>query len=409
MRLFQTYSYLFLLLTLACSSPDTIVIQKDIRGKIEVVKDTIVAGQELENIIAKLSGDFDNEVLHLLIDKKWNTKILEVTAKSDVVEFDVSQFRFHESGCIELTLIHENKVLDKKQIVISASEAVGLIESYLGPKTILIGGQEKTMLTNVVKDKYGNPVVESTDVSYQVQFPNADVNIKSVRTNKLISFIQMNSKKEVGKVILGVSSLEASAREQELRIISDEPSYIVLQVEEWFPYADNRQTIWLKSKAINDRFGKVVADGTVIQINIEDDFGRKSRYQSSTIGGILSTHIQNPNYATELKISASYNGYKVSNDLSLKFESIVQDFDFSYDSSTNELFIGPAKGRLGQLLNDGTFAAVEINAARGSLMYSEELRDGYCRVKLDRVEFSDSTRVMVNINGLKKHKSLRLK
>ena len=385
-------SFLVVIFTFSCGKKGEVMHTSQVgTAKILFEKVNINAGEKIKSVEVKTDGFEGITQLQLLIANKWGMKVLESEIENDRISFDLSNILFQERGDIEFILTAEQTVLDRHKLEILPFAGDSLVESYLGPKTIFVGGAERTMLTNVTTDKYGNPVADGSRVDYSIRYPGEKAYRQTIRTEELVSFIQLYSKEKIGKIIIGANSDKASIREQEVRVIPGSPTQISIEIVEWFPYADSRQTVWLRSDVIRDSFGNVVADGSMISFVVIGDGKIINEYKSYTVSGISNIYIENPPSETSWSVFAKTNDENISNVLSLDFESNIESVAFDYDRSNHSISVGPITSNLGQFVNDGTAINLTIKNGEDETILENETLDGFCEFKLGGEKFEQGT------------------
>lgn len=370
----------------------------------------IEAGNRIGQVYVEMSNVDAAKKIKLIVSNKWGLKLLEPNLKesedANAIYFDTDGLKFQEAGEVELILIAESKVLDRHKFTVHPQRGVHLIESYMGPKTILVGGKEKAMLTNVTTDKYGNPVKDGTAIDYSLRFPSGEVINFDERSNHLVSFIQFRSKYKTGKIIIGASGDRASIREQEVRIIPGSPASIRLELVEWFPYADSRQMVWLRTGVIRDQLKNVVADGTTIKFYVEDNEGGLSEYKSFTVGGIANVYIENPTIESSWEVYATAYEKVRSNSITLDFKTNIESVRYAYNKNSHTIKVGPIISGLGQHVNDGTQISLVVSDGTEDTKYQDQAVDGYCEIKLKGKKFDQGTYgIALEVGGEKSIKS----
>lgn len=383
---------LFMLFALSCDSKveDNVAPKMGI-ASIQLEKGRLFVGDKIRQIEVNTVGFERVSQLQLLLANKWGIKVLEAELKNDQAIFDLRDVSFEERGEVEFILTAEKQVLDRHKLEVLPLSGDSLTESYLGPKTIFVGGEERSMLTNVTTDKFGNPILDGSKVEYNLRYPGEKARSNEIKTDHLISFIQFYSKEKTGKIIIGANSDKASIREQEVRIIPSHPEQVSIEVVEWFPYADSRQTVWLRSDIIKDQYGNVVADGTSITFEVKGENELLNEYRSYTIGGIANVYIENPPVETTWDIYAKLNDATRSNVVSLNFQSNIESLVFDYDRRDHSISVGPITSELGQFVNDGTEVSLTISKGEEELKLENEALDGFCEFKLRGKKFVEGT------------------
>ena len=397
------------IVSLSCGTKeDSMSVTKTI-GTAEILfeVDSISAGSKIKKIDVAANSFEGIENLKLLVSNKWGIKVIASPIKNEIASFSLSEVRFEESGEVEFIVVAEAEVLDRHKLKVLPLRGDSLIESYLGPKTIIVGGKEKTMLTNITTDKYGNPISDGSLVNYSVRFPMEQAYTVGVKTDHLVSFVQLRSKDITGKIIIGANSSDASIREQEVRVTPGFAQNISIELIEWFPYADSRQTVWLKSSVIKDDHGNVVADGTMVSYVVKDGVDIINEYKSYTVGGISNVFIENPKVESNWKVIAKTDDENKSNILELNFQSNIENMAFDYNKGEHSISVGPITSELGQYINDGTEVSLTIKKGGEEIKLEKEALDGYCEFKLRGKKFVQGTYALaLEVGGERRTKNL---
>lgn len=409
MKILINILLLTVIVSLSCGTKENSVYVAKTLGTAEILfeVDRMSAGSKISEINVEAKGFEGIKDLKLLVSNKWGVKVLESKIKNELAYFDLSRMRFEERGDVEFIVTAEATVLDRHKLKIMPLAGDSLIESYLGPKTIMVGGKEKTMLTNVTTDKYGNAISDGSLVNYSVRYPTEQAYTIGINTDHLVSFVQLWSKDVTGKIIIGANNNGASIREQEVRVTPGFPQKFTIELIEWFPYADSRQTVWLRSSVIKDDHDNVVADGTMVSYLVMDGLDVINEYKSFTVGGISNVFIENPKIESRWEVLAKTDDQNKSNVIALDFQSNIENVAFDYNRRAHSISVGPITSELGQFINDGTEVSLTIKKGEDEIRLENEALDGFCEFKLRGKKFVQGTYALaLEVGGERRIKNL---
>ncbi len=325
--------------------PESISVQIDAEIKLFAPEGFVVG----EKIIASITtlGSVPQEAT-LLIDNGLTIMTLGVSTNKQQT---LKALWLQQAGRYTLTVIQQNKILGTKSFSLEASTLIEPLEIYTGPTTILVNGQEESMLTYIPADKYDNGITEARPINYNTTVGFLTSPTDSVRN--MISYKKLSADVKAEKIILGVSTDALSSTEQVVEKISDWPDKIEIEAIRHYPYADNRQYTRLKTKPLSDKYGNQVADGTLITVTQNLDTKLTATYKCIVIDGVANAYLRNPNRAGTYTYQATV-GRVQSNKLPLTYKQLVDSIPHQYTAATNELMVGPLISTQGQLVPDGT-------------------------------------------------------
>ena len=359
-------------LTFACTKEMQTSVE-NISFRSQVDMDTLSANVEVDLIIHSMF-DFDYVIAtSALISTRFESKDGQCIIPADSIT---------HKGKYRLLLFKGIEKVDEKQVYYEAGKATGLIENYIGPKTIWPNGIQDAMLLSVAKDKFENPIAEGEEIVLQLKFPSSEIRRKSPKVEHLHTSLIFAGDRKASKIYTGSSKENASGQELETEVVPFWPLAYGLKILSVYPYADHRQRFKIQTDPLVDQFGNILSDGTKVDFIIEDNAGFVGQHQSFTIDGKASITIQNPGFPNQWKISSSIGNRIKSTPLNLNFTSNIQSFKVEVVDEGSQIKIGPVIAALNQMTTDGTEVKVVINHSETTAVKILETEDGFAHLDL---------------------------
>lgn len=125
-----------------------------------------------------------------------------------------------------------------------------------------------------------------------------------------------------------------------------------------------------ETDVIKDRFGNVVADGTLVNFMVVDQNGGRLYTAASTLAGVATGKLLHPTEASEWLVTAYITGGESkSNDLPLSFVTAVRDFEVRFSGGNRKIEVGPPlQGFMDQLVPDGLLIDLKLYDSTGVLL-----------------------------------------
>lgn len=337
----------------------TVLVNKISASKIENFEtgDTIVAGTPLFFDINAIDPSEESVLI-------WNSVFGDYPIEGSTlgdgnIRFYIPESLTSKSGLASIAIFQNEREIQKSTIYIKPLKAMGKIESHVGPRSLIVDKDQKSMFTAIPLDKYRNTMPEGYTINFNYKYPKQQTSTNSIRTKDFVAHKYLASGDNTGKVFLAANSSDSQSAEFEVQIEPGAAKDFSIMVESLYPYADARQHLLIRSSKIFDNFGNIIADGTIINFQIVNQNDEKTFYKGITIGGIVEVSIENPSEASSWSVQASLYGNTKSNQLSLTFISSIKDFEIQI--LENKLQIGPLIGGLGQMIQDGTPVELTLN------------------------------------------------
>lgn len=299
-----------------------------------------------------------------------------------LIVFDVPVLHFQRSGLIQLSLTRAGRVVDKRDLQIVPGPPVAVLESYAGNKTMVAGSRQRAMVMAIPKDTFENVAPAGSSVQFQLRYPGKEAYLEERTLEHLVSGVEIPAGERTGKIIIGVSSERARSSEEAVELTPAWPTQCSLDIDQWFPYADSRQNLVLRTGFIRDAANNLVADGTTVLFTVYEREQLVARYNSFTTGGVARVHIENPDRETDWKIQAQVEGQISSNILRLHFAPYVTELPFVYAAKERAIIAGPLSANLGQLVTDDLRVEVQLRSPHNTYSFSGLTENGFCKISL---------------------------
>ena len=372
---------------IACNpstNPSAQVQNSPIAGSIKIsAPDGNTVGNEIKLLIATENSAIQSATL--LVDNGLTIRTITTTTNQSI---SIPSEWLQKSGLYKLTAIQNNKIIATRKLRLNADAITGPLEVYTGPVTILVNGQEESMVTYIPADRYDNAIIKASSINY-TSTNNDDEEIGTLIN--LVSYKKHRADTKANKVILGVKSELFASPEQAIEEIADWPANINISVVTHHPYADNRQYTRLRTNPLLDKYGNQIADGTLVTFYQHKDNFLYSSYKSLVVDGVANAYLRNPNEAGQFQYQA-VTGAVSSNTLRLDYARLINDLPVTYDSISKTLKVGPLVSALGQLVPEGT----EVILNKGNSEFIEETIEGSVTFKLSQQQVLSKTVTIIS-------------
>jgi len=292
----------------------------------------------------------------LFLESSYGNTVLE----SDNGSFALPVFISRKRGKLKYTLLHNKKVLLTGDIeIIPNRKTPVVLESYIGPPSILAGGHDYTMQSVIPTDSYDNPLPDSTAIQVQHQFLDLE-RYKTIYTKDLLGWIRIFSYPKSGRILLSSKVEETTSKEFSVEVYPWLPVDFEITSSRKHNYADGNQITHFTTSILRDQYGNIVSDGTLVDAYIYPKNGTVLRTQGKTVNGQALLKMLHPDHAETWRIKAFVEGIAESNTLTLDYVSVIDDFDVSFHQKKRRIRVGPLFSFMGQLIPDGAVVTLKI-------------------------------------------------
>ncbi|MEL7006793.1 MAG: hypothetical protein AAFN93_29305 [Bacteroidota bacterium] len=202
-----------------------------------------------DNLVVTFEGVDQSSTL--LFYHSYGVIELSNTKKGGMLSFQIPSLLSQYAGTFRYELIAGQTPLRKGNIIIKSSVASDL-ETYCGPKHILVGGEDFSMLTSLILDELDNPIPNTTDLSAQV---GGNIISKPMDSSVLINYTKIFSPKKRGNGAVAAKFGDLASQEFRLEFYANQPEDYQIAVEKQHEYADGIQLVSITSSTIRDQYG----------------------------------------------------------------------------------------------------------------------------------------------------------
>ncbi|MCB9082621.1 MAG: hypothetical protein H6555_13020 [Lewinellaceae bacterium] len=373
--------YIALLVNLACSADSPAPDSATPQGRI-LLTDSLFQAGILTSIYARAdTARADKSWLLIWSDALGDTPVTG-SWRNDTLVFSIPRNLCSHSGRVQLSLTSGGQVADQRFLQLTPAAPEGVVETYVGPKTITVSSGQRAMVVAIPKDAFGNPVATGTVVTFSLRYPGQSIVTRESLMDNLVSSILIPAEERKGQILVGATAGKASSVEEGIALTPAWPGQVSLEVESWVPFADPRQYVAVRTNPIVDALGNLVADGTLVQIVVREQEQVVGSYPGFTSNGVAQVHLQNPNHPADWEITAFANGKAEGPALRLGFVPYVVALAVTYLDEEKTLRIGPVKAPLGQLVTDDFPMEVTLQQQDQHYHFSVLTQDGFCSLSL---------------------------
>lgn len=318
---------------------------------------TFIAGNRIE---LEFHPNSENEKPQLFIIHSYGKTVLDATVEKGNYIFKIPENYCNKTGEVSWFLINENETRNSGTFeILPNDETKTVIENYLGPRTILAGGKEFTMMVTVPTDSLDNPKKENTNVILKYQFLQNVTNL-NLKTKDFIAWYDIYSPTKSGKMLVSSECNKVATKEIETEIYPNIASNFTINYTRNHEFADGNQITNFKTSIIKDQYGNVVSDGTLVSFIIKTKNNLMLKTFGTTLNGIASAQILHPDHQEMYSVKGFVTGIAESNSITINYKSIISKFDFSFSNKNRTLTVGPIKSFMNQLIPDGIKVLVTV-------------------------------------------------
>ncbi|WP_055434831.1 hypothetical protein [Lacinutrix algicola] len=301
-------------------------------------------------IVLKFTVSDDQKPL-LYCSNSYGSTLVSAIAEDGTLQYIIPENITKKIGVVNWALLDKNKSATG-QFNINPKAEVATMETYIGPPSIEAGGTDYTMLVVIPTDSLDNPVPTNTKVNARFQFLASEEN-DDIFTNNLISWRNINSKRESGRMLVSSESLGINSKEFTINVWAAIPTDFKISAKRPHNYADGNQVTTFNTSVIKDKQDNVVSDGTFVTFFITNDHGNILKTTGTTIEGVAHSKIIHPDFKDNWSIKAYVDGMAESDTIILSYQSVIEDFDVAFANKNRKILVGPLQSFMEQMIPDG--------------------------------------------------------
>ncbi len=297
----------------------------------------------------------------LQVSHSYGTTVLShMESQESNLIFEIPEAISNKSGHIFCSLVYGEDVIwnDVLEITPQNTQA-SIIESYVGPPSIIAGESDFSMAVAFPTDSLDNLLPDDTEVTYREYFQE-DLLQKKIQTFGRHFWVMVPSRSQTGRIQLGFGTSSNASKQITVDVLPNAAEPFDLNIVQNHPYADGHEIVRFTTSVIKDIYGNIVGDGTLVNFWITNEFGERLHAQGSTIRGIAEASFRHPTHPVQWKVVSGIDGIAFGAQKNLEFKPSIEEIKASFNSTGNEFTVGPVYNVLQQLIPDGTEIILEI-------------------------------------------------
>lgn len=328
-------------------APATNALQVDVPSE-------VLAGDGFQ---IEVRGGSADQPVSVLIEGSYGVRRFDGHSVGGVAIIDVPANPSPESGTILIEAIAGNSRGWVRSEVVPGP-AVGPLDLYLGPRTIVADADDLTMIVAVPVDELGNPVGDGTIVDFRTIRPNGQQNELRSVTSRLLSEAVIRSGTVAGRSRVIARSGVADGPERTFLEVADRPERFELRRGEPVPWADGATLVEIRTDRLVDANGNQLPDGTMAVLGSSGPTGTR-RLPGFVLDGVVRFTVEAPD-RPGIAIYSALVGGTVSGELTIDFAPAVAAFvvEILDHPDGTEVRVGQVVTGRGGYVPDGTVASV---------------------------------------------------
>jgi len=259
------------------------------------------------------------------------------------------------------------------------------------------------MLVVIPTDDLDNPLPKNTSVNAKYQFLNSEEN-DTVKTEHLISYKNIFSKKQSGRILVSSECLNTNSKEFTVNVLPAIPESFSITAQRPHDYADGNQITTFETSILKDLENNTVSDGTFVTFMITNEKEDILKTYGTTINGVAKAKMIHPDYGSQWRVKAFVIGMAESNSITLNYKQAITDFEVLFSENNRDITVGPLKSFMGQMIPDGLSLKLQVRKNNTIVKSIKTMSvDGYAQFKLkpDSIE-NDSYTISIQTAGIDK-------
>ncbi len=374
--------------------------------QLQTPKKTFVAGQ---NIALEFTPNGEQAPI-LFVQTAYGSTLLKAENTTQNCRFAFPAWCSKKAGLVKWRLLFkQQEVLSGDFHILPDTATRPRMESYFGPRQILAGNTDYTMLVVIPTDPMDNPYPSNSTVTIREQFYGQKDSTR-VKTQHLMAWKNIYSRSQTGKILVSANCHNSSTQELTSLVFPFTATDFNISSHAMHLYADGNQLLELRTSSITDAFGNVISDGTMVEFIITNSGGYRLKTFGETLNGVAVAKILHPEFPDRWKVKAYIAGLAKSNALELDFTSVLDEIPVTLSQGNRHITVGPLTSFMHQLVPDGVRVKLTLTHATSEVEELEEYtRDGIATFELKpgfyapgaynlRIETLGKTQEIIDVN-----------
>lgn len=304
------------------------------------------------------------------------------TKDENHTSYTIPKLLSKKAGNMDMVLYENGEIVWKGSTEITADlEGEIIMESYCGPKHLIVSKNDFAMITATVLDQYDNPLPANTEVEIEY-LANNSLEKRMFNTSHLLGFERVFAPKKTGFGSVSTSYRNVGSKEFRLDFYANDPENYRIEFDRQHEFADGNQLVSITTSIIKDRFGNTVENGTLVYFTIIDAEDRMTSGSSETINGIATFEVPAPEKATIWRANSYIKNYAKSTRLTIPFKSSVTDFNVV--AFEKNIMVGPIKGFMNQFVKDGTMLSFTFISEKKKVSHQLPIKEGMVKLNFEK-------------------------
>ncbi len=348
---------LILVAVLICAFGTTAGTTKKSRFTLAPMATTFATGSTIRMVFSSESPHAEPQ---LFVIHSYGRTLLDAKHEGRNCIFTLPESYSRKSGAVSWYLLNGNQTVDSGVFqIISNVHTKTVIENYLGPRRILAGGKEFTMMVTVPTDAFDNPKEDHTPVRLHYQFLQ-EIRNRTLETKDFVAWYDIYSPTQSGKLLVATECTATVSKEIETEVYPNIGTDFTIAYARNHEFADGNQITRFSTSLIRDTFGNTVSDGTLVTFIIKTRRDMVLKTFGTTINGIATAQILHPDHPDRYRVKGYITGIAESNTLDIGYKPVAPSFHYSFSNHNRTITVGPIKSYMNQLVPDGIKVTLQV-------------------------------------------------
>ncbi len=306
--------------------------------------------------------------LKLMLTNAFGSSVIFSTGSEEELQFTIPKNFSRKAGpCHWVLLANGYEVTQGSFEIAPKTNLKPSVETYFGPRSITAGDRDYSMLVHITTDPFDNVYPEGTVVQFKSQFLNS-INEYMIPSKDLISWKNINATRKSGRILVNTTYQGIDSKELTTIVFPTLAETFGIEADRNHNFADGNQIMKLRSTIIRDVYNNIVSDGTMVNYIIKNSKGAILKTMAPTINGMSTANILHPSEKEDWRIKAYVTGAAESNELSIGFETAIEDYEVNFSADNRRITVGPLRSFMKQLVPDGILVQLEIYDQSGQYL-----------------------------------------
>jgi hypothetical protein len=241
--------------------------------------------------------------------------VVQTSYETLLVDQNPGVVRATHAGKYRLKVIHNQSVVEQKLVTVlpdTPQKAVLLV----GAKSIVADGKSTAMAVLISEDNFHN--IALLPAQFSALRPNHQIETHVQQPHHLIVYQRLTSQTLAGKTLVSARIGRAQTTAKEITEVAGPPVDFSISPQKIIPFADDNQFFVVKTNGLQDEFGNIVEDGTLVDLYCTDAAGGARKLTAYTLNGLATWLVKNPARPGLLSVQSQAAGAR-SNQVRLVF------------------------------------------------------------------------------------------